>query len=51
MCKDPLCVRFKRAYHHFLVWLQRRSFEGEIEWDRFDERLSLKLDCLALFDE
>jgi len=51
VCKDPFSARFKRAYRHFLVWLLRRSFEGEIEWERFDERLSLKLDCLAIFDE
>jgi len=51
VCNCLSFSRFRKAYRHFLVWLLRRSFEKEIVWNRFDEELSRKLDCLAILDE
>jgi hypothetical protein len=50
--KGPLVSRVRQTYRRLLLRLLNRSFEKEIVWSSFDERLSAKLDCIAiLLDE
>jgi hypothetical protein len=51
VCNRPFSFRIRKTYRHLLIWLLKRSLEKEISWDRFDEMLSAKLDCLAILDE
>ena len=46
-----LMTRTRNAYRRALLKLLKRSIEGEIDWERFDEGLSRKLDCLAILLE
>jgi hypothetical protein len=39
------------AYRRALLRLVKRSLESQIDWKRFDEDLSRKLDCLAVLLE
>lgn len=50
--KGSFVCRFRKTFRQILIRLLKRSYEKEIVWSRFDERLSAKLDCIAiLLDE
>jgi hypothetical protein len=46
-----LMTRTRDAYRKALLKLVKRSLESQIDWKRFDEDLSRKLDCLAILLE
>jgi hypothetical protein len=50
--KGHLVSRIRKTYRRLLIRLLKRSYEKGIVWSSFDERLSAKLDCIAiLLDE